>query len=228
MVLYSANISKLAVPVKSVSRKKIKEIELEPTHVEEVLVPPKKKMSKKQLENLAKGQAALAAKRAAEADAVKTKAKKQKVVKEVEQVKEEPVPEVKKKIVRKKKVTEEESQVEEEIEEKPKAKRIRVKKLKEPEVESEELEVKEKEPPKKKVKKIKDASEPPAWFNQYVATVKKEEASMKTEKVSAKQMKEDVKEVANQKWNDGLTRDRVTNEVDNHMSRMYSQIFART
>jgi hypothetical protein len=41
-----------------------------------------------------------------------------------------------------------------------------------------------------------------------------------------KQVKQAAKDVAQESWNNGLTRDRVNNEVDNHMNRMYSQIFA--
>lgn len=44
---------------------------------------------------------------------------------------------------------------------------------------------------------------------------------MKSEKVPAKKVKEEAKEAATKSWNHGLTRNRVQNEVDSHMSRMY-------
>jgi hypothetical protein len=88
--------------------------------------------------------------------------------------------------------------------------------------------------PKKRVRKAKQIEpltkenlEPPQWFNKYVEGVKKEEAVQKAEKVPAKQVKQEAQEVAQKSWNDGLTRDRVSNEVDSHMNRMYSMIFKR-
>jgi hypothetical protein len=66
--------------------------------------------------------------------------------------------------------------------------------------------------------------EPPAWFKKYVGSVKNEENAM-GEKKPKKVVKEEVHQVAEQTWNDGVTRERVKQEVDNHMSRMYSQIF---
>lgn len=81
-----------------------------------------------------------------------------------------------------------------------------------------------KEPVKKK-RKVNDPNEPPSWFSKYVESIKKEEAKVAGQKVSAKQISEDAKEVAATHWNDGLTRDRVKNEVDNHMNRMYHMMF---
>jgi hypothetical protein len=80
------------------------------------------------------------------------------------------------------------------------------------------------EKPKKK-RKVVDPNEPPAWFSKYVEGVKKEEAKVSGTKVSAKQVSEEAKEVATAHWNDGLTRDRVNTEVDNHMNRMYHMMF---
>jgi hypothetical protein len=50
---------------------------------------------------------------------------------------------------------------------------------------------------------------------------------MKKEKTPIKKAKIEAKETAAKSWNDGFVRDRVTNEVDNHMNRMYSMIFGR-
>ena len=73
----------------------------------------------------------------------------------------------------------------------------------------------------------KDPTKPPQWFAKYVEGVKKEQATLKPEKVATKQIKEEAKEAASKSWNNGLTRNRVQNEVDGHMSRMYSMIFSK-
>jgi ribonuclease E len=74
------------------------------------------------------------------------------------------------------------------------------------------------EPPKKKraPRKKADPTVAPAWFEKYVEGVKKEQATMKSEKVPAKKVKEEAKEAASKSWNHGLTRNRVQNEVDGH------------
>ena len=69
--------------------------------------------------------------------------------------------------------------------------------------------------------------EPPSWFSKFVETVKKQEQTVAAEKKSQKHVKEEAKEIANDKWNDGLTRGRVRQEVDDHMGRMYSMMFGR-
>ena len=75
---------------------------------------------------------------------------------------------------------------------------------------------------KPRAKRVKrDPAEAPVWFNKYVEGVKKEQAAQKQEKVPAKQVKDEAKEAAAKSWKHGLTRDRVQNEVDGHMSRMY-------
>jgi len=75
------------------------------------------------------------------------------------------------------------------------------------------------------LEKIKtDREEPPPWFKKYIGSVKKEENAV-GDKKPKKAMAEEIETVAEKTWNDGVTRDRVKQEVDNHMSRMYSQIF---
>lgn len=91
-------------------------------------------------------------------------------------------------------------------------------------------EVKEevKEPKAKKprvARPKKDPTVPPQWFAKYVEGVKKEQATLKPEKVAPKQIKEEAKEAASKSWNNGLTRNRVENEVNGHMSRMYCNLF---
>ena len=77
----------------------------------------------------------------------------------------------------------------------------------------------------KKMKSSTSHSDPPAWFKQYVAGVKKEEAKISREKKPKKQIQQEAREVAQTSWADGFTRDRVRNEVDGHMSRMYQMMF---
>ena len=72
----------------------------------------------------------------------------------------------------------------------------------------------------------RDDNEPPSWFKQYVSGVKKEEAKISSEKKPKKQIQQEAVEVAQKNWNDSFTRDRVRNEVDGHMSRMYQMMFA--
>ena len=72
----------------------------------------------------------------------------------------------------------------------------------------------------------RDDNEPPSWFKQYVSGVKKEEAKISREKKPKKQIQQEAVEVAQKNWSDSFTRDRVRNEVDGHMSRMYQMMFA--
>jgi len=80
--------------------------------------------------------------------------------------------------------------------------------------------------PVQKKQKVVDENDPPAWFKQYVAGVKKEEDKISTEKKPKKQIQKEAVEVAQKNWNDEFTRHRVRNEVDGHMSRMYQMMFA--
>lgn len=79
---------------------------------------------------------------------------------------------------------------------------------------------------KKKVVEELQPSQPPAWFKQYVAGVKKEESKVSNDKKPQKQIQLEANQVAENQWKDGFTRDRVRNEVDNHMSRMYQMMFS--
>jgi len=205
MVLYSADISNIAKPVKSVKATK------EP--VEKVQEKPKRVR--------------------------KRKAVVEEVVEEVkEEVKEEKltVPKKKKNVTKKAKApvqddTPEHIPVEAPVvveEQKPKKKKVKKEPVVEEKLSPEKEQVipEEKLPPKKK-RAFRDPSVPPLWFEKYIQAVKKEEALVKQEKVPAKVVKKEATDVAQKSWEDGLTRDRVSNEVDNHMNRMYSMIFSR-
>lgn len=89
------------------------------------------------------------------------------------------------------------------------------------------LEVEEPKPKKVKRTLKRDESVPPVWFERFVESAKMEESKIATEKKPVKQIKEEAKEVAKAQWSDGYTRDRVNAQVDNHMGKLYSMIFAR-
>ena len=81
-------------------------------------------------------------------------------------------------------------------------------------------------------KKIIDgvkADEPPTWFKNYLLNEAKRRNSdkQKPERIPVKEVKRVAEEKASEKWNDGLTRDKVNNEVHSHMNRLYSQIHGR-
>jgi len=81
------------------------------------------------------------------------------------------------------------------------------------------------EPIEEPKQKRKRPDGPPQWFTKYVEGVEKERAAHKEQKVPAKEIKQTAQETASKSWENGLTRDRVQNEIDSHMNRMYSMIF---
>jgi hypothetical protein len=73
------------------------------------------------------------------------------------------------------------------------------------------------------------ADEPPAWFKAYLHDeAKRRNADKpKAERAKAVVVKHEADIKAHEKWSDGLVRDRVNNEVNSHMGRLYSQIYGR-
>ena len=213
MTLYSADVLDLAKPVpKKGKGKKEPEPEPEPKQIEPTpAVKEKKAPSEKQLAALAKAQESRKRKRE-EAEAAKVAAENEEKARIAAE-------EEKKKAIEAKK-------------EAAREKRRAKKQLPSPaESMDEEIDraVEEIAPPKKKAKTVKapvDESGPPAWFKQYVAGVKKEEAKISHEKKPKKQIQREAEDVAQKNWSDSFTRDRVRNEVDGHMSRMYQMMFA--
>lgn len=184
MPLYEADLDKLAVEVKSVSKKRVAKKDGEPkkrAHAKEKDGEPKKRVrvSKKKTSEKSDDVNTLVDEPAAPTVEPTPEIKIEPMPEPVAEVKPEPVTETK-------------------LEEKP---------------------VKEKKPRAPRQKK--DPAVAPLWFAKYVEGVKKEQAAMKSEKVPAKKVKEEAKEAAAKSWNHGLTRNRVQNEVDSHMSRMY-------
>lgn len=75
-----------------------------------------------------------------------------------------------------------------------------------------------------------DVHEPPAWFKTFIANTRAEEAKLSKPKKPRKQVRKEAEEMAQHKWQDSHTRDRVQTQADNHMRQMhqlYGQIFRR-
>lgn len=68
--------------------------------------------------------------------------------------------------------------------------------------------------------------EPPAWFTKYVTSMLGEKRDQEGIKTSKKEIREEGRAAAHEKWEDKFTRDRIKNAVDGHMGEMYSMIFA--
>jgi hypothetical protein len=79
--------------------------------------------------------------------------------------------------------------------------------------------------PKPKKARVVHGDNPPAWFEKYIEGVKREQAHSTSEKKPVKQIQQEAQEEAKTKWDNGLVRDRLQNEVNGHMNRMYSMIF---
>lgn len=208
MTLYTASLMDLAKPVEKKGKKQKEKVE-EPKSEE-----PKSEVSEKRLAALAKAQETRKRKRE---EAAAAKASEEEAIKSKEaeiQAKQE-------EIARKK----------EALKEKRRLKREEKKQEQTPpasEASSSAASDEPKEPVAKKPKKVRaprDESIPPAWFQKYVEGVKLEEAKQAQSKVSKKAVEQEARTAANEQWKDGLTRDRVQNEVDGHMSRMYGMIF---
>lgn len=211
MTLYAADVMDLAKPVETKKSRGKKKAELptppasEPeVKVEEPVAKPKREMSEKQKAALEKAketrkrkrEEALAAKQAEE-EAIKVK-QEEIAAKEAEIAAKKEAVKEKRRLAREAKKN---ATVDEQID-------------------------KEVAKVTKKPRVTKSSSEPPQWFQKYVEGVKKEQARHDKEKKPVKQIQEEASQVAQSKWDDGLVRDRLRNEVDGHMNRMYSMIFS--
>lgn len=77
----------------------------------------------------------------------------------------------------------------------------------------------------KRQRKVRNPEEPPTWFSRYIEGVKREQSI--GEKKPVKQIQQEAQQEAKTKWENGIVRDRVQNEMDSHMNRMYGMIFSR-
>lgn len=230
MTLYAANVMDIAKPVETKPKKerkrKAKEEPSTPENKEEPSesIPPpapKKPLSEARMAALEKAKETRKRKRE---EALAAKAAEEEEIK----AKEEEIKAKEEEIARKKEEAKEKRRLKRE------AKRMANQEPQEETPPTSEVSetptpsVQEDQPKPKKVRKVKvvrDDSIPPAWFQKYVEGVKQEEAKVSPASVSKKQVTETARQVAQNAWEDGLTRDRVQHEVDNHMSRMYSMIF---
>lgn len=209
MTLYAANVLDVAKPIEKKGKKATKKVEAPPPEPEPVAATPvKKELTEKQL-------AAIERRKLKRQEALAAKNAEQNAEEEAIRAKEEEIRAKEEEILRKK----------EEAKEKRRLARESRKALKQEESPP-TSEASEETPVKvSKKRKERDEMEPPAWFQKYVAGVKKEEAKQSVAKIPKKEVMQEAKQAAQQQWNDGLTRDRVQNEVDAHMSRMYGMIF---
>jgi hypothetical protein len=82
-------------------------------------------------------------------------------------------------------------------------------------------------PPPTKKKRVSKKVDPPEWFEQYIKGVKTEHNSVMPEPKPKEDVEKESVQEAKTHWNNSFTRARVTNEVDNHMDKMYQMMFGR-
>jgi hypothetical protein len=227
MTLYSADVLDIAKPVAAAQKKgkKAKAADAPPAPVEEPVVEvkeekiekPKRVASEKQLAALAKAQETRKRKRE-EADSAKAEEERLEQVRLTMAREKEEAAAAKKEAAKLKRKMARDSK-----------KQIATPPATESSVGSleEEIEAGIRGPvAKKTVASPVPSDGPPAWFKQYVEGVKKEEAKVSKDKKPQRQIRQEANDAAEHQWNDGFTRDRVRNEVDNHMSRMYQMMFS--
>lgn len=222
MTLYSADIMDLAKPIEKKPRKTKKEKVLptpEPSEPDvaptEVTEKPKKEMTEKQKAALLKAQEtrkrkkeeALLAKQQEEM-AVATKQKEQEEKQKQEEEKQQALLAKKEAAKEKRRIAKEKRKAEQEL-----SKEI-----------DQEVSNLVKTPKPKKARVVR-GDNPPAWFQKYIEGVKREQSHATSEKKPVKQIQQEAEQEAKSKWENGLVRDRLQNEVDGHMNRMYSMIF---
>lgn len=218
MTLYSADIMDLATPVEKKPRKTKKEKVLPTPEPSEPEVPvpeaaapkPKKEMTEKQKAALAKAQETRKRKKE-EALLAKQKEEQEAQAKHQEEL------QIQQNLTAKKEAAKEKRRL---------AKEKR--KAQETDDISQEIEKEVKnlvKTPKPKKARVVHGEDPPAWFQKYIEGVKREQAHSTTEKKPVKQIQQEAHEEAKTKWDNGLVRDRLQNEVNGHMNRMYNMIF---
>jgi hypothetical protein len=71
-----------------------------------------------------------------------------------------------------------------------------------------------------------DADEhPPKWFSQFISKMMAEQEEQNGTKLSKKELASKAKAVAETKWSQPYTRERMQHAADSHMTDMYSMIF---
>jgi len=72
-----------------------------------------------------------------------------------------------------------------------------------------------------------DDNEPPKWFMNYITGMKNVQNEVSDKKKSKRVLKHEADDYAKQQWKKPDLRQKVTNNVDSHMAKMYRQIFSR-
>jgi hypothetical protein len=217
MTLYSADVLDMAKPVPKKGKVKKSDVEVvdpEPT-IEATSVKEKKAPTEKQLAALAKAQESRKRKRE-EIEIAKVAAAEQEKLLIAAAEEKQKLAQAKKDAAKEKRLAKKQQQQQQEQQLPSPAESL-----------DEEIDraVEEIVPPAPVHKKSKNDEGAPAWFKQYVAGVKKEEAVISSDKKPKKQIQREAEDHAQKNWSDSFTRDRVRNEVDGHMSRMYQMMF---
>ena len=89
--------------------------------------------------------------------------------------------------------------------------------------------VSKKTPPKPPVNspEIVDDNEPPKWFMKYVENMKSFQNDVSEKKRAKKVVKTEANDYAKEQWKKPEVRQKVTDSVDSHLTKMYRQIFSR-
>ncbi len=74
---------------------------------------------------------------------------------------------------------------------------------------------------------VVENNQPPAWFKSFMADTRVNEAKIVEPKKSKRSVRKEAVAEAAVEWQKPEVRERVNNEQDRHLSRMYSQIFKR-
>lgn len=77
---------------------------------------------------------------------------------------------------------------------------------------------------KEEEKKV-DETVPPAWFKKYIEGMAQTQNQLEGTKKAQKVIREEAKNTADEKWAQPSVRQQVTKTMDNHMEKMYAQIF---
>lgn len=66
---------------------------------------------------------------------------------------------------------------------------------------------------------------PPAWLTKFIQNVKQHENGVGTVKKPQKVIRQEAQDMADERWAQPKVREQVNKNVDNHMDRLYNQIF---
>lgn len=70
-------------------------------------------------------------------------------------------------------------------------------------------------------------AEPPKWFMKYVESMKTFQNEVSDKKRTKKVVKNEANDYAKEQWKKPEVRQKVTDNVDSHLTKMYRQIFSR-